>query len=70
MTSQEFLEWMETMGFTKAAQIVTCLTVSRNHAQRWVRDAQAGLDVDIKPTVALAMSAAVHGLPPWGKDTA
>ncbi|MCJ8138454.1 hypothetical protein [Falsirhodobacter halotolerans] len=66
MTSQDFLAWMQQTEHRFAADIVRSLGVSRNIAQRWVADAQAGQDIDIKPATALAMSAIVAKLKPWG----
>ena len=66
MTAQDFLAWMDAAKARFAADIVRMIGVNRNTAQRWVAAAEAGEDLDIKPTVALAMSAAVAGLQPWG----
>lgn len=65
MKAQDFLSWMETTGYKSAADIVRHLDVGRNLAQRWLTSAQAGEDLPIKKTVALAMTAAANGLLPW-----
>ena len=66
MTSQDFLEWMAAVGATKAIQIVEILGVGRNQAQRWVNDANAGNEIQIKKATALAMTAAANNLTAWG----
>lgn len=65
MTAQEFLNWMETVGFHKAVQVSDALGISRNNAQEIVADVKAGRDIKVKRTVALAMSAIAQGLKPW-----
>lgn len=67
MQAQDFLDWMEAMGFRKATQVADALDMSRNLAQRWVKSAQAGDDLEIKRSVALAMSALEQNLKPWSE---
>jgi hypothetical protein len=69
MTAQEFSEWMDATGCRFAADIVEKIGLSRNLAQRILSDVKDGKDVEIKPTVALAMSAAAAGLEPWKGKT-
>ena len=68
MKAQKFIDWMETVGISKAADIVRLLGISRNHAQIMVKTAKAGNDVEIKLSLALAMSAVANGLEPWAGE--
>lgn len=70
MEARDFLRWMEAVGARFAADVVEKIDVNRNTAQQWLALAKEGRDVPVKRTVALAMSAAVHGLEPWGEDGA
>jgi hypothetical protein len=63
--AQDFLSWMQVTKCKTAADIVRTLDVGRNIAQGWVASAEAGEDVAIKRTVALAMTAIANGLRPW-----
>jgi hypothetical protein len=63
--AQDFLSWMQVTGCKSAADIIRTLGVARNIAQGWVASAEAGEDVAIKRTVALAMTAVANGLRPW-----
>lgn len=65
MKAQDFLSWMQVTGCKSAADIIRTLGVARNIAQVWVASAEAGEDVAIKRTVALAMTAVANGLRPW-----
>ena len=56
---------MKHTGCRSAADVVRHLGVGRNHAQGMVAAAEAGADVEIKRTVALAMTAIANGLRPW-----
>lgn len=67
MRAQDFLDWMDAVGAKTAADVRKCLGLSRGSAEKYVGDAKAGNPVDIKETVALAMSAVAIKLAPWGE---
>ncbi|MDO5620235.1 MAG: hypothetical protein Q4G24_02055 [Paracoccus sp. (in: a-proteobacteria)] len=71
MTAQDFLDWMAHEHCRTAADIVRTLKCGRTQAERWVSAARAGQDVEVKRTVALAMTAIalsliILGLAYWG----
>ena len=66
MKAEQFIDWMQKTGCRSAADIVRCLDLGRNSAQVMVASAEAGEDIELKRTVALAMSAVANGLRPWG----
>ena len=65
MKAQDFLVWMDSTGLDTAIEVSKALNASRNLSQRWVSDAKAGKDLDIKRVTALAMTAISQGLRPW-----
>ncbi len=65
MKADDFLNWMEKAKCSSAIDVVRVLGVGRNQAQQWVASAKAGDDVEVKLTVALAMSARAHQLNRW-----
>ncbi|MCI5087132.1 MAG: hypothetical protein MRY67_14520 [Rhodovulum sp.] len=65
MTAKDFLAWMEQTGHASGADITRSLGLGRNQAQTLVARARAGEDVQIKPAIALAMTAIANGLRPW-----
>lgn len=65
MKAQQFQEWMHRTGCRSAADVVRLLDIGRNTAQAMVAEAEAGQDLQIKRTVALAMTAVANGLRPW-----
>lgn len=56
---------MDAAKCRNAADIIRTLGTARGTTEAWVANARDGKPVDIKRAVALAMTAAAHGLPPW-----
>jgi hypothetical protein len=69
MASIEFSEWMDATGCRYVADIVENNGLSGNLALRIFSDVKDGKDVEIKPPVVLAMSAATAGQDPWKGKT-
>lgn len=67
MEAQDFLDWMDKLNIRKASEIVAILGIGRNQAQTYVTSARAGKSLDLKHTIALAMTAAAHDFPAWGE---
>ncbi len=65
MKAKEFREWMQRTGCRSAVDVVRHLGIGRNQAQDMVAAAEGGADIDVKRTVALAMTAIANGLRPW-----
>lgn len=65
MKAQDFLSWMDAVGARFGTDVMDILGLSRNTATQLVTAAKAGQDLDIKRTVALAMSATAQKLRPW-----
>ena len=65
MKSQVFLDWMGAVGARFAVDVAEILGLSRVTATNLVSAAKAGHDVEVKKTVALAMSATAQRLKPW-----
>jgi hypothetical protein len=70
MKAQDFLDWADKTGNRHAADLVRETGMSRNDAQKLYRAAKAGEDLEIRQTLALAMSAIAAGLKPWGEREA
>lgn len=68
MRAQEFNEWACKTGIRSAADMVRATGMSRNLAQEIYKAAAEGRDVEIKRSLALAMSAIAAGLKPWGEQ--
>ena len=65
MKAQQFQEWMHRTGCRSAADVVRLLDIGRNTAQAMVAEAEAGQELQVKRTVALAMTAVANCLRPW-----
>ena len=65
MKAQDFLAWTEATGLTSARLISEALDASRNKCQSWLKSASDGVDIDVKRTDALAMTAIYHKMSPW-----
>lgn len=65
MKAQDFRSWMNAVGATYGTDVMEILGLSRNVATQLVTAAKAGQDVEVKRTVALAMSATAQRLKPW-----
>lgn len=65
MQAQDFKRWMQQTGCRSAADVVRHLGIGRNQAQEMVSASEAGCELEIKRTVALAMTAIANGLRPW-----
>ena len=65
MKAQDFLDWCDAMGIKTAGDAAEALGASRNTTQPWFVAAKDGLDVPVKKTTALAMSALYHRLDEW-----
>lgn len=59
------MAWMDAVGARYGVEVMEILGLSRNTATQMVTAAKAGEDVEVKRTVALAMSAAAQKLKPW-----
>ena len=68
MEAQDFMKWVELTGIIRAKAFVEQIGVSRPIAEGFYRDAKAGLPVDVKRPIALAMRAVANGLKPWGDN--
>ena len=58
---------MEIVGCKTAADIAAHLGIHRNSAQKMRAEIRAGREIEVKQTVALAMSAVAALLPAWGE---